>query len=250
MSLPASNAQPGHDQAEALLRLDDVHAYYGESHVLRGISLTVGRGEVVCLLGRNGAGKTTTLRSIMHLTPARSGNIHFDGHDITSSPPHAIARMGLGFVPEDRRIFPELTVEDNLTVVRRKPAAEGETAWPLERIYEVFPVLAEFRTRRGDVLSGGQQQMLATARALVNDPRLLLLDEPNEGLAPVIVEDIGRLIDELGGEVAILFTEHKLRFSLNHAQRAVVIERGQVRFDGTTAELAERRDVQDRYLGV
>ena len=230
-----------------LLVLEDVHTYYGESHVLQGISLEIGRGEAVCLLGRNGAGKTTTLRSIIGLTPLRRGKVVFKGEEVQKRAAHRIAKLGVGFVPEDRRIFPEPSVEDNLKVVQ---AQREKPRWPLARIFETFPLLADIRHRPGDYLSGGQQQMLAIARALVAEPDLLLLDEPNEGLAPVIVEDIGKLLDELAGETTLLFTEHKLRFSLKHAERAILIEKGQVRFEGSTAELEANKEVQERYLGV
>lgn len=230
-----------------LLRLEDVHTYYGESHVLQGMSFEIEAGDVVCLLGRNGAGKTTTLRSIIGLTPPQRGKIIFKGATTHDLPAHRIARLGIGFVPEDRRIFPELTVEDNLTVVQKRV---DHPKWTLERIFDTFPLLADIRKRRGDFLSGGQQQMLAVARALVTEPDLLLLDEPTEGLAPVIVHDIGTLIDTLAGETTLLFTEHKLGFSLKHANKALVIEKGQLRFAGSNQALAAQPEVQARYLGV
>ena len=235
------------NNTQSLLKLEDVHTYYGESHVLQGVSLEIKKGEAVCLLGRNGAGKTTTLRSIIGLTPPREGKVVFKGEEVQGRPAHRIAKLGVGFVPEDRRIFPELSVEDNLKVVQKDV---DDPRWSLERIFETFPLLADIRSRPGDYLSGGQQQMLAIARALVTEPDLLLLDEPSEGLAPVIVEDIGKLMDELIGETTLLFTEHKLRFSLEHAHRAVLIEKGQVRYEGTTAELEGDKEVQERYLGV
>ncbi|MFQ5521023.1 MAG: ABC transporter ATP-binding protein, partial [Candidatus Methylomirabilia bacterium] len=211
-----------------MLRLEEVHSYYGESHVLQGISLEVDVGEVVCLLGRNGSGKTTTLRSIIGLTPPRRGKILFKGQPIHGNAADRIARMGIGFVPEDRRIFPGLTVHENLEVAQKRKV-EGERRWSLEKIYDEFPMLAEIRNRPGDYLSGGEQQMLAIARALVGEPELLLLDEPNEGLAPVIVQQVGRLIDALARTTTILLTEQNIPFALKHARRGYIIEKGRIR---------------------
>ena len=211
-----------------MLELSDVHAFYGESHVLQGIDFHVAAGEVVCLLGRNGAGKTTTLRAIMGLTPARRGRIVLDGTDeIQALPTHRIVRQGVGYVPEERRIFPGLSVQENLEVAERRTAEDGRR-WPLARIYDTYPLLAELRNRPGDYLSGGEQQMLAIARALVTAPRLLLLDEPNEGLAPVLVHEIGAMIDALAESTTILLTEQNLAFARRHAHRGYVIEKGRV----------------------
>ena len=210
-----------------MLTLENVHAYYGESHILQGVDLEIRPGEIVCLLGRNGVGKTTTLRAIMGLTPPRQGRIVYRGRLLNGLSPHRIARLGIGFVDENRRIFPRLTVQENLEVARR-PLPEKARRWPLERIYETFPMLAEIRRRDGDYLSGGQQQMLAIARALVGEPQLLLLDEPNEGLAPVIVQQIGALIGHLAQTTTILLTEQNLRFAMKHAQRGYVLEKGRV----------------------
>ncbi|MFQ5848526.1 MAG: ABC transporter ATP-binding protein [Candidatus Methylomirabilales bacterium] len=232
-----------------MLRLEEVHSYYGESHVLQGISLGVSAGDVVCLLGRNGAGKTTTLRSIMGLTPAREGRVLFRGEPIQRKTANRIARMGIGFVPEDRRIFPGLTVHENLQVAQR-PRVEGERRWPFEKIYDLFPMLAEIRTRSGDYLSGGEQQMLAIARALVGEPELLLLDEPNEGLAPVIVQQVGRLIDELAKTITVLFTEQNIRFALKHADRGYVIEKGRIRYHARTEEFRSNPEILERLLSV
>lgn len=232
-----------------MLRLEGVHTYYGESHVLQGISLEVGAGEVICLLGRNGAGKTTTLRSIIGLTPPHEGRILFKSETIQGQAADRIARMGIGFVPEDRRIFPGLTVHENLEVAQKR-VAEGGRRWSLERIYDDFPVLAEIRDRPGDYLSGGEQQMLAIARALVGGPELLLLDEPNEGLAPVIVQQVGRLIDELAETTTILFTEQNIRFALKHAQRGYVIEKGRIRHHASTEEFRANPDALERLLSV
>lgn len=232
-----------------LLRLEDVHTYYGESHVLQGISLEVRAGEVVCLLGRNGAGKTTTLRSIIGLTPPREGKVEFRGEPIHGIAADRIARMGIGFVPEDRRIFPGLTVHENLEVAQKR-RVEGNRRWPLEKIYDEFPMLSEIRNRPGDYLSGGEQQILAIARALVGEPELLLLDEPNEGLAPVIVQQVGRMIDGLAETTTILFTEQNIRFALRHAQRGYVIEKGRIRHHASTEEFRSKPEVLERLLSL
>ncbi len=232
----------------ALLVVDELHTYYGESHALQGVSLRVNAGEVVCLLGRNGAGKSTTLNSIVGLTPSRRGTVRFDGEEIQRLPAHRIARRGLALVPEDRRIFAGLTVAENLEV-----AAPGrstrERRWPAERIFDEFPMLAEVRDQDGATLSGGQQQMLAIARALAGEPRLLLLDEPNEGLAPVIVQQIGALIDRLAETTTILFTDQRTRFALRHARRGYILQKGRVVYEGSAQQIAQDPDVQ-RYLAV
>lgn len=232
-----------------MLQLEDVHTYYGESHVLQGISLAVGAGEVVCLLGRNGAGKTTTLRSVIGLTPPRKGKVLFKGEPIQEKAPHRIARMGIGFVPEDRRIFSGLTVNENLEVAQRR-TVEGQRRWSLEKVYDHFPILSEIRNRPGDYLSGGEQQMLAIARALVGEPELLLLDEPNEGLAPVIVQQVSRLIDELAETTTILFTEQNIKFALKHARRGYVIEKGRIRHHASTEEFRSNPEILERLLSV
>ncbi len=232
-----------------MLYLQDVHTYYGESHVLQGVSLEVGTGQVVCLLGRNGAGKTTTLRSIIGLTPPRAGTILFKGEAIQGQAADRIARMGIGFVPEDRRIFPGLTVHENLEVAEKRRVG-GKRRWPLERIYDDFPILAEIRNRPGDYLSGGEQQILAIARALVGEPELLLLDEPNEGLAPVIVEQVGRMIDGLAETTTILFTEQNIRFALKHAQRGYVMEKGRIRHHASTGEFRSNPEILEQLLSV
>ncbi|RIA45416.1 ABC transporter ATP-binding protein [Dichotomicrobium thermohalophilum] len=231
-----------------MLEVKDIHTYYGESHALHGVSLAVGEGETVCLLGRNGAGKTTTLSSIVGIQPAHSGKITFLGQEITRKYAYAITRMGLCLVPEDRRIFPDLTVEENLEVSAYH--GDREITWTTERVFDEFPMLAELRHQPGGTLSGGQQQMLAIARALVGQPLLLLLDEPSEGLAPVIVQQIGRLIDQLSETTTILFTDQNLRFALKHAQRCYILEKGQVVYQGTTQELRDDPELQHKYLSV
>lgn len=213
-----------------MLTLEDVHAFYGESHILHGIKLNVKPGEVVCLLGRNGVGKTTTLRTIIGLTPPRQGRVVYKGQVLNGMSPHLIARLGIAFVDENRRIFPGLTVQENLEVAQKK-MPENARKWPLARIYEAFPMLAEFRGKDGGYLSGGQQQMLAIARALVGEPELLLLDEPNEGLAPVIVQQVGELIDQLAATTTILFTDQNLKFAMKHAERGYVLEKGWVVYE-------------------
>lgn len=232
-----------------ILDVRDIHTYYGESHALQGVSLALEAGETVCLLGRNGAGKSTTLRSIIGLNAPREGHVYFDGQEITGLPTWRIARRGIGLVPEDRRIFSGLTVRENLEVSEyRRPGASG--AWTVERIFSQYPMLAELADRDGGKLSGGQQQMLAVARSLMSAPRLLLLDEPNEGLAPVIVEQIGELIDELAKTTTILFTDQSVHFALRHAQRAYVLEKGRVVHQATSAELLADPETQHRYLSV
>ncbi|MBM7334869.1 MAG: ABC transporter ATP-binding protein [Alcanivorax sp.] len=232
-----------------ILQLDDVHTYYGESQALQGVTLALNEGETVCLLGRNGAGKSTTLKSIVGLTPPRAGTVTWQGRDITRLAPHRIARLGIGYVPEDRRIFPGLSVRENLDVADRRGPG-GENAWSVERIFDEYPMLAELADQDGATLSGGQQQMLAVARSLMIEPRLLLLDEPNEGLAPVIVQQIGRLIDDLSHTTTILFTDQSVHFALKHADRAYILEKGRVVHEAPSAELKQDVDTQNRFLSV
>ena len=232
-----------------MLELDDVHTYYGESHALQGVTLKLDEGETVCLLGRNGAGKSTTLKSIIGLTPPRKGQVVFEGKEIQRKPAHRIARMGIGLVPEDRRIFPGLSVKENLEVAQRK--RRGETPkWSIERIFDSYPMLAELANQDGATLSGGQQQMLSVARSLMTEPRLLLLDEPNEGLAPVIVKQIGTLLDELAATTTILFTDQSVHFALKHAKRAYILEKGRIVHEAPAAELRKDTETQDRFLSV
>lgn len=232
-----------------ILELKNVHTFYGESRALQGISLQLREGETVCLLGRNGAGKSTTLKSIVGLTPPREGEILYDGHNVAGQPPYRIARAGIGLVPEDRRIFPGLTVRENLEIAdyRRDGAAPQ---WTVERIFDEYPMLAELSGQDGGTLSGGQQQMLAVARSLMIQPRLLLLDEPNEGLAPVIVKQIGALIDALSATTTILFTDQSVHFALKHAQRAYILEKGRIVHEAASADLLADEATQHRYLSV
>lgn len=232
-----------------MLALESIHTYYGASHVLQGVSLEVAAGETVTLLGRNGVGKTTTLRSIMGLTPAREGRVRFDGQDITRLKTHRISRAGLAFVPSGRRIFSDLTVRQNLLVFARDPAA-GQRGWGIGRVYERFPKLAELDARKAGLLSGGEQQMLKLGRALMANPKMLLLDELTEGLAPAIVDDLADWLRSLKREgFGMLVCEQNALFALELADRGYVIEKGAIRYAGTAAELRDSPQVR-QYLGV
>ncbi|MGH7040677.1 MAG: ABC transporter ATP-binding protein [Acetobacteraceae bacterium] len=232
-----------------LLAVEDIHTAYGLSRVLFGISLTVEPGECVCLLGRNGVGKTTTMRSIMGLTPPSHGRVLWQGQPITGWAPHRAARAGIGFVPEDRRIFAELSVWENLDVAVR--AAHRAGRWTIETVFDLFPQLRKFADRRGGFLSGGEQQMLTIARTLVCNPELLLLDEPSEGLAPLVVDLLRDKIAELKAQgLTILLAEQGVAFSLALADRVYVLEKGTVRFAGSAAELRADKGLLDRLLGV
>ncbi|MCP4419488.1 MAG: ABC transporter ATP-binding protein [Chloroflexi bacterium] len=231
-----------------MLNIKDIHTYYDNSHVLQGVSLTVKKGEVVTLLGRNGVGKSTTINSIIGFTPPRQGQIILNGVDITSHPSHQTARLGVGLVPQGRGIFPTLTVRENVTLAARNGAKGG---WTLESILELFPALSNRLKNRGDQLSGGEQQMLALARALMTNPRLLLLDEPSEGLAPLIVVEIGRVISQLQKEgISILVVEQNLSLALGVADQVYVMNKGQIVFEGTPASLQAQKEIMHQYLGV
>ena len=233
----------------ALLELKDVHAAYGLSRVLFGISIEVDEGECVCLLGRNGVGKTTTMRSVMGLTSPRTGQVRFKSREITGWPPHRIARAGIGFVPEERRIFAELSVWENLDVARRAAGRPGR--WTIEAIIDLFPMLGELHGRQGGFLSGGEQQMLTIARTLMGNPELLLLDEPSEGLAPLVVEALLAKVGELKAQgLTILLAEQGIEFSLALADRVYVLEKGAVRFTGRAAALRSHRSALDQLLAV
>lgn len=232
-----------------VLEVDGLHARYGLSHVLFDVALRVERGEVVCLLGRNGAGKSTTLKSIIGLVPPAAGRVRFKGEDVTGRPPFLLARLGLGYVPDDRRIFADLTVAENLEIAAR-PAAGG-AGWTLERIFDLFPVLGEKLRHRGGHLSGGEQKMLALARALVGNPELLLLDEPLEGLAPLLVRALADQILRLkAAGLTVLLAEQNIGAALGVADRAYVIDDGRIRYHGTVAELRANEEVRRRYLLV
>ena len=233
----------------ALLELRDVHAAYGLSRVLFGISLEVNPGECVCLLGRNGVGKTTTMRTVMGLTPPSTGHVRFKSGDITGWAPYRVARAGIGFVPEDRRVFADLSVWENLDVAGRAAARPGH--WTIETVTELFPVLATLRDRQGGFLSGGEQQMLTIARTLVGNPEVLLLDEPSEGLAPLVVQALLTKIGELKAQgLTILLAEQGIEFSLALADRVYVLEKGAVRFAGPCAALRSDRALLDRLLAI
>jgi len=233
-----------------VLEAADIHTYYGVSHVLQGVSLTVGAGEIVGILGRNGMGKTTLIRSIIGFTPPRRGRVHFKGADITRWPPFRAVQLGMGLVPQGRRVFPSLTVRENLDVARRR-AATAATPWTLERVYALFPRLSERARNRANKLSGGEQQMLAIARALMTNPDLLLMDEPTEGLAPLLVREVGRAIGELKRQgLSILLVEQNLPLALSVVDRVHILSRGQIVHTCTPAELAADDAVKSRYLGV
>jgi branched-chain amino acid transport system ATP-binding protein len=233
-----------------MLEVSGLDAYYGRAHILADVALTVERGEVVVLLGRNGAGKSTTLKSIMGLVRPAAGRIHFQGRAMTGLPPHAVAKAGLGYVPEDRRVFTELTVRENLEV-GRQPARPDAPAWTPERLFALFPNLAEMGERPGGRMSGGEQQMLTIARSLMGNPSLILLDEPSEGLAPVIVEQMAHTIRALKAEgLSVLLSEQNLHFASLVSDRAYIIEKGRIRYQGTMTELAADARVRAAYLTV
>ncbi|HUN52219.1 MAG TPA: ABC transporter ATP-binding protein [Candidatus Sulfotelmatobacter sp.] len=233
----------------ALLELEAIHTSYGLSRVLFDISLEIHQGECVCLLGRNGVGKTTTLRSIMGLTPPSAGHVRFKSRDITGWAPYRVARAGVGFVPEDRRVFAELTVWENLDVAQRAAARPGR--WTVDAVFETFPVLARLRDRRSGFLSGGEQQMLTIARTLMGNPELLLLDEPSEGLAPLVVDALFDKVSELKTQgLTILLAEQGVEFSLALADRVYVLEKGAVRFTGAAETLRSDRELLDRLISL
>jgi len=233
-----------------LLSVRGLNAWYGRAHILFDVDLEVRRGEVVALMGRNGAGKSTTLKSIMGLVPARSGAIIFDGKPIEGLQPFEIARAGIGFVPEDRRIFTDLTVRENLEVGRRPPRADAPV-WTEDKLFALFPNLREMPDRLGSRMSGGEQQMLTVARTLMGNPRLVLLDEPSEGVAPLIVEQMAQMIVELKAQgLSVLLSEQNLPFAAAVCDRVYVLEKGQVRFAGTMEELNANEAVRRQYLTV
>jgi len=232
------------------LAVEAIHTAYGLSRVLFGVSLEVHAGECIALIGRNGVGKTTTMRSIIGLTPPASGRVVWKGRDIARLGPHRICRLGIGFVPEDRRIFPELTVWENLDIARRA-GPDGKTTWREEQVFALFPDLAGIRDRRGGVLSGGQQQMLTIARTLMGNPELLLLDEPSEGLAPLIVELLQQRVAELKATgLSIVLAEQNLQFVMALADRVYILEKGEVRFTGTPADLQADKSIVQQFLTV
>jgi branched-chain amino acid transport system ATP-binding protein len=234
---------------ESILTLDNVHTYYGESHVLHGISLTIQKGSLVALLGRNGMGKTTTIHSIIGLTPPRRGTISYNGRDITGLPSYQIARAGIGFVPQGHRVFSSLSVEENITVAS-KPAQEGG-GWTLEDVYSLFPVLEKRSQFRGNLLSGGEQQMLAIGRALMTNPDFLLMDEPSEGLAPLTVQNLITVIHQLHEKgLSILLVEQNLPMAMAVADYVYILNKGEVVYAAEPEELSKNEAVLTAYLGV
>ena len=234
----------------ALLEARELHTAYGLSRVLFGVSLEVAAGECVCLLGRNGVGKSTTMRSIMGLTPPAGGRVVWKGTDITGWPPYRVAQAGIGFVPEDRRIFADLTVWENLDVATRRRDGHG-SPWTVERVFDLFPKLRELAGRQGGHLSGGEQQMLTIARTLMGNPELLLLDEPSEGLAPLVVDHLREQIARLKGEgLTILLAEQNTEFSLALADRVYVLEKGSIRFCGPATRLREDEALRHQLLAL
>ncbi len=227
-----------------------LEVFYGTSQVLFGMSLAVSRGETLALLGRNGAGKSTTMKAIIGLLPLRAGSVRFQGAELRGLPPHRIARTGIGFVPEDRQIFPDHTVEDNLAIAAKKGEG-GRDYWNLRRVYDMLPLLEPLKDRLGGQLSGGEQQMLTVGRTLMGNPSVVLLDEPSEGLSPLMVRRVGELIGKLRElESTIVLAEQNLHFCLGLADRAVVIDRGRNVFEGTIGDLRANAEVKQRYLSV
>jgi branched-chain amino acid transport system ATP-binding protein len=241
--------------AQPLLSAKGLEAWYGAAQILFDVDLEVRRGEVVALMGRNGAGKSTTLKAVMGMLAKRKGVLHFMGRDISTAQPFEVSRMGLGFVPEDRRIFTDLSVMENLAVGRQParnwPEGQAAPAWTPERLFKLFPNLGEMRERPGGRMSGGEQQMLTVARTLMGNPYLVLLDEPSEGVAPVIVEQMAHMILELKAQgVSILLSEQNMHFAELVSDRAYVLEKGQIRYQASMAELAENDEVRRNYLSV
>lgn len=234
-----------------LLELKEIHTYYGQSHVLQGLSLEVGEREVVSLLGRNGAGKTTTMHSVMGLVPPRTGSVRLRGEELRGKPPHEIFRRGVTLVPQGRRIIPSLTVEENLRLALIAIPTRVSVKEELGRVYRQFPILEERRKQRAGYLSGGERQMLAIARALLGRPRLILMDEPSEGLAPIVIREIAHIIREIKGTgVSILLAEQNVKLALEVADRHYVLDKGRVQFQGTREELEGNPQVMQSYLGV
>jgi branched-chain amino acid transport system ATP-binding protein len=231
-----------------ILEIKEIHTYYGTSHILFGISMEVKEGEAVCLLGRNGAGKTTTLKSVIGLTPPKKGKIFFQGKEVSGKPPYRVAQMGVGFVPDDRRIFPDLTVRQNILLGKRE---RDGGLWNLERIYSLFPVLERLGSHLGGHLSGGEQQMLTIARTLMTNPSMLLLDEPGEGLAPLVVRSMGdKLMEIKKMGVTMLICEHNVGLALALSDRAYIMDKGTIRYQGTIEELKSNEEVRKKYLMV
>jgi branched-chain amino acid transport system ATP-binding protein len=237
--------------AGAILEVEEMSAAYGAAQILFGVSLKLARGEIAALMGRNGAGKTTTLKAIMGLVPARAQALRFAGHDIRQLPTYRIARLGLGYVPEDRRIFTDLTVYENLEVGTKTARDVGRAPWTHERLFAIFPNLAEMRGRRASQMSGGEQQMLTIARTLMGNPEAVLLDEPSEGLAPVIVEQMAGAVSRMKAEgIAVLLSEQNLAFASAVADRTYIIEKGAIRHEGPMADIAADPALREAYLAL
>ncbi|MFC5420562.1 ABC transporter ATP-binding protein [Bosea eneae] len=235
---------------QPMLEIEGLNAYYGRAHILHGVGFSMARGEVLALMGRNGAGKSTTMKAVMGLVPPQAGRVTFEGHPIVGREPFEIARLGIGYVPEERRVFSELSVMENLSVAQR-PKREGAPHWTPERLFQLFPNLGRMRDRPGGAMSGGEQQMLTIARTLMGNPKLVLLDEPSEGLAPVIVEEMAKTILALKSEgLSVLISEQNLHFAGSVADRATIIEKGLIRFTGTMDELKADEAVRAQYLSV
>jgi branched-chain amino acid transport system ATP-binding protein len=235
----------------ALLEVSHIDTYYADSHILFDVSITVEAGEVVCLLGRNGAGKTTTIRSIAGLTPPRAGAITLRGRDIAGLPPFRVARLGVGFVPEDRRVFPNLTVHENLEVARRTWGNGSARSWSEDRVFDLFPILRERRRQAGGTLSGGEQQMLTIARTLMGSPEILLLDEPSEGLAPIVVDTLREQLARLKASgLTIVLAEQNVRFVSDLGDRVYILEKGMVRYQGSMTGFLADDEVRQTYLAV
>jgi branched-chain amino acid transport system ATP-binding protein len=238
------------ESPDTILKIDQINTFYGQSHVLQGVALSIQKREVVCLLGRNGVGKTTTLRSIIGLTPPRSGRILFKDIDIVGKQPFQIAQMGMGYVPDDRRIFPDLTLFENLELARRL-SSKGKTQWTFEKIYGLFPVFVELKERKGIQLSGGEQKMLAIGRALMKNPDLLLLDEPSEGLAPLVVQNLAEVTDRIRSEgVTILLADQNLKFCRKTSDRGYILEKGMIQYQGIMEEIWQDEEIVRKYLVV
>jgi branched-chain amino acid transport system ATP-binding protein len=233
-----------------MLGIKEIHSYYGTSHILQGVSLKIDRAEAVCLLGRNGAGKSTTIKSIIGLVTPKKGEIYFQDKNLVGKQPFQISRLGIGYVPEDRRIFPNLSIRENLEVAIQPVRGEGE-AWTVDKIFDIFPRLREMEGRNGRQMSGGEQQMLTIARTLMGNPQLLLLDEPSEGLAPLIVSALGDFIAQIIQEgIALLLAEQNSIFALKLVHRAYVIEKGKIHWEGSITELTADEEMKIRYLSI
>jgi branched-chain amino acid transport system ATP-binding protein len=237
-------------ESQSILVVDGIDSFYGEAHVLHGVNLKVNRGETVAILGRNGAGKTTLLRSIIGLTPVRKGTVSFQGQDISHLPTNDIANLGIGWVPDNRRIFPTLTVRQNLEIARKK-GPDGSERWDLERVYKHFPALKDLAGHKGENLSGGEQQMVSIARTLMGNPSLILLDEPSEGLAPLIVREVMIIIKELAEtNLTTVLVEQNSMLALKICSRAYVLDDGQIVFEGPAEELGDNAKLKQELLGI